>query len=142
EEVKDQAAGSDPVYAQSAPTVERVVNTPFFLVRNKGGEHWLHGSGVRYSAKDVPAPWAHQKRAPAHLEQLAAQVDTSSAAPRADGLVPEIVVTKSPAVLVDINGEPAMEPFANSSLMYVTNTDKDLFMDIPTQEYYLLASGR
>jgi hypothetical protein len=143
ETIKDQAVESgDPVYARNAPVIERVVNTPFFLVRPKGGEHWLYGSGLWYSARNINGPWTHEKKAPAYLEQLAAQVDTSSTEALADGIIPQIVVTRKPAVLLDINGEPKMEPFDNSSLMYVTNTDKDLFLDIPTQEYYLLASGR
>jgi len=143
EEIKDRNASSgDPVYAQSAPVIERVVNTPFFLVRPKGGTHWLHGSGLWYSARNIKGPWVKEKKAPDYLERLAAEVDTSSTTPPADGIIPEIVVTMKPAVLLDINGEPKMEPFDNSSLMYVTNTDKDLFLDIPTQEYYFLASGR
>lgn len=143
EEVKNKAiTGGDPVYAQSAPAVERVVNTPFFLVRAKGGTHWLHGSGLWYSARNIQGPWANEKKAPDYLERLAAEVDTSTTVPPADGVIPEIIVTMKPVVLLDINGEPKMEPFDNSSLMYVTNTDKDLFLDIPTQEYYFLASGR
>lgn len=141
--VKNSSAISgDPVYAQSAPVIERVVNTPFFLVRPKGGSLWLHGSGLWYSAQDIQGPWVNQKKAPDYLERLAAEVDTSTVTAPADGIIPEIVVTTKPAVLLDVNGEPKMEPFDNSSLMYVTNTDKDLFLDIPTQEYYFLASGR
>ncbi len=143
EKVKDPAATSgDPVYAQTAPAVERVVNTPFFMVRAKGGEHWLHGSGLWYSAGNIKGPWANQKKAPDYLERLAAEVDTTTAPPPTNGIIPEVVVTMKPAVLLDVNGDPQMEPFDNSSLMYVTNTNKDLFLDIPTQEYYFLASGR
>lgn len=142
EEVKDpEADGGDPVYARSSTPIERVVNTPFFVVRPKGGAHWLHGSGLWYSARNLNGPWEHQDKAPAPVERLAAQVD-SAAAPPDNGIIPEVVVTTTPAVLLDINGDPQLEPFANSSLMYVTNTDKDVFLDIPTQEYYLLASGR
>ena len=143
EQIKNsKAVSGDPVYAQSAPVIERVVNTPFFMVRPKGSTLWLHGSGLWYSASNIQGPWVNEKKAPDYLERLAAEVDTSKATPPANGIIPEIVVTMKPAVMLDINGEPKMEPFDNSSLMYVTNTDKDLFLDIPTQEYYLLASGR
>lgn len=133
---------SDGVYAANTPTVERVVNTPYFLVRPKGGDHWLYGSGLWYSSKDILGPWAQQAKAPKYLEQLAAQVDSSYGMARQEGVVPEVVATTKPAVLLDLNGAPQMQPYDNSSLMYVTNTDEDLFLHIPTQEYYLLASGR
>ena len=132
----------DPVYSTSAPALERVANTPYLVVRPKGGNNWLYGSGLWYESTNILGPWEYRKKAPSYLEDLAAKVDTSGNAQRADGIIPEVVVSTKPAVLLDINGSPKMEPFPNSSLMYVTNTDKDLFLDIPTQEYYLLASGR
>ncbi len=142
EAIKQDGGKGDPVYAQQAPPLERVVNSPFLLVRPRGGENWLYGSGTWYSARNIMGPWVYEKKAPDYLERLAKQVDTTSAAPRKDGIVPEVVATTTPAVLLDVNGAPQMQPYDNSSLMYVTNTDKDLFMYIPTQEYYLLASGR
>jgi len=133
----------DPVYEAGGKSVDRVTNTPFLMVRPQGGDNWLYGSSLWYSAKDVKGPWTYRKDPPDYLRQLAQQVDTVPATePSADAIIPEVVVSTTPAVLVDLNGKPQMQPFDNTSLMYVTNTDKDLFMDIPTQEYYLLASGR
>lgn len=142
EPVKVKDAVADPVYAQTSPQLERVVNSPFLLVRPKGGANWLYGSGTWYSARNIQGPWNHENNAPDYLEALAKQVDTTQSTPRKDGIIPQVVVTLKPAVLLDVNGSPQMQPFDNTSLMYVTNTDKDLFMYIPTQEYYFLASGR
>lgn len=142
EPVKSEDKALDPVYAQNAPQLERVVNSPFLLVRPKGGDIWLYGSGTWYSSRNIQGPWNHEDKAPGYLETLAKQVDTAKVAPPKDGIIPEVVVTTKPAVLLDVDGKPQMQPFDNSSLMYVTNTDKDLFMYIPTQEYYFLASGR
>ncbi len=143
EKVKSDTKGGDPVYAGTTPELERVANTPFLLVRPKGGMNWLYGSGLWYSAKTVQGPWTYEKKAPAALVALAQKVDTVGTPQKAvDGIIPEVVVTTKPAVLLDINGAPQMQPFDNTSLMYVTNTDKDVFLDIPTQEYYFLASGR
>lgn len=143
ETIKDQGNGTnDAVYAGSGPTIDRVVNTPYFLVRPKGDALWLYGSGLWYSAKAIEGPWQYEQKAPANLVKLAKQVDTTKVEPRTDGIIPEVVVTTKPTVLLDVNGTPQMKPYDSSSLMYVTNTDKDLFLEIPTQEYYLLASGR
>lgn len=141
EPVKDMPKDADPVYAKGATEVDRVVNSPYLLVRPKGGDHWLYGSGLWYRSKDLMGPWQYEKKAPDELVALAQKVDTTPvAAPGA--VIPEVVVSTKPAVLVDVNGAPQMEPFKNTSLMYVTNTDDDIFLNIPTQEYFLLASGR
>lgn len=140
-EVKNDASAGDGVYAANQPKVERVVNTPYFLVRTNN-KLWLYGSGLWYTADAVKGPWQNKTSAPNYLESLAQQVDSTYGQKRSDNLVPEVVYSDKPAVLLDINGAPQMQPYDNSSLMYVTNTDKDLFLYIPTQEYYLLASGR
>lgn len=142
EPVKNAGNTTDPVYAANAPEVERVVNTPFFVVRPKGGAYWLYGSGLWYNANNINGPWVSQKKAPANLEKLAAAVDSSYQVEQPQGVVPGVVVSLKPAVLLDLDGPPQMQPLENSSLMYATNTDKDLFLYIPTQEYYFLASGR
>ncbi|MBK9421446.1 MAG: hypothetical protein IPN44_10415 [Flavobacteriales bacterium] len=141
EAVKDMPTDNDPVYAKAAKDVDRVTNSPYLLVRPKGGNHWLYGSGLWYTSRDINGPWTYEKKAPSELEALAQRVDTTPVA-MPGSVIPEVVVSNKPAVLVDVDGSPKMEPFKNTSLMYVTNTDDDLFLDIPTQEYYLLASGR
>jgi len=55
---------------------------------------------------------------------------------------PDIIVRTTPAVLLDMDGAPQFQPLPGSSLLYATNTDKDLFLDLATQDHYLLASGR
>lgn len=142
ETVKGNDPAGDPVYAANAPVMERVVNTPFFVVRPKGGAYWLYGSGLWYSAAKVQGPWKHEKKAPGALVQLASSVDSSYVGEREMNVIPEVVVRTKPAVLLDLDGAPQFQPYENSSLMYATNTDKDLFLDIPTQTYYFLASGR
>lgn len=139
---KGSDPAGDPVYAAQAPEVEHVVNTPYFLVRPKGGTYWLYGSGLWYSAAKVEGPWKHEQKAPAYLERMAAEVDSSYTGERQHDVIPEVVVRTKSAVLLDLNGAPEFQPYGESSLMYATNTDKDLFLDIPTQEYYFLASGR
>ncbi len=136
----------DPVYGDGGNAIERVMNTPFFLVREKGGDHYLYGSGLWYRSKDVKGPWKRESNAPSAMQALAKQVDaTAELAPAAsDGsvVVPEVVVSTVPAELLDLKGSPQFKPLPETGLLYATNTSDDLFMDITTQDYYLLASGR
>jgi len=55
---------------------------------------------------------------------------------------PEIIVSTEPAELIQSNGEADFSPIPGTSLLYMTNTNNDLFMNIPEQQYYVLLSGR
>ncbi len=140
------ATHGDPVYDSGTRTsIERIVNTPFLIVRPEGGDHYLYGSGLWFRSKMIDGPWSPEQNVPQELRDIASRVDSSAAltannAPSA--VVPDIVVRTKPAELVDVNGAPQMQPVQNTSLLTVTNTDKNLFMDIASQQYYLLASGR
>lgn len=136
----------DPVYASGkATSIERVANTPFLIVRPEGGEHYLFGSGLWFKSRGIDGPWQRTDEVPAELRAMAARADSSAALTSTDqpgAVVPDIVVTTEPTELVDTDGPPQMAPVQNTDLLYVTNTDKNLFMDITGQRYYLLASGR
>jgi hypothetical protein len=137
--------------------VMRVVNTPFVILLDpasrkyflKAGQDWL-------SAPDVTGPWANTGSAPApvlsaasrletHQEPQAAQTaPTAAEAPQVEnnGTPPRIIVSEEPAELIVTDGQPIFIPLPGNDLLYVSNTQSDLFLDINTQTYYVLLSGR
>ena len=62
-------------------------------------------------------------------------------APKFSISAPEIVVRRTPAVLVQIDGEPVKDTVADFPLEYVVNTASDLFRDPKSGTWYLLADG-
>src|SRR5207302_3340949 len=56
--------------------------------------------------------------------------------------IPAIYVSTVPAELIVLRGQPALAPIAATDILQVTNTDDDLFLYTPEQEYYVLLSGR
>ncbi|MCE9637628.1 MAG: hypothetical protein K8T90_18165 [Planctomycetes bacterium] len=54
---------------------------------------------------------------------------------------PELLVRRTPAVLVQIDGEPVKEPVADFPFEYVLNTSSDLFRDPKADTWYLLVDG-
>lgn len=144
---KTDNKSADPNYPIATPrNLERVVNTPFLLVRQKGGSHYLYGSGMWFTTKDITGNWVRTYNVPKDISAIASEVDSTSAiqASKADGstTTPEIVVRTKPAVLLDLDGAPNFQPLPNTALLYATNTDDDLFLDVASQDNYLLASGR
>ena len=56
--------------------------------------------------------------------------------------IPEIIVSTVPAELIQSNGEADFSPVKGTGLLYMTNTNNDVFMNIADQQYYVLLSGR
>lgn len=128
----------------------RVVNTPFFIVMDPGskacylkaGEHWM-------TAAEPTGPWQITGRVPAAAVALAEAKDPSGltgqatvAQPAADEAAPAVIVATEPTELVVLEGEPEFQTILGTNLLYVANTESDIFLDMGTQTIYMLISGR
>jgi hypothetical protein len=75
------------------------------------------------------------------LDRVMAMVDTSAIVPRnVEGLKsdpPPIYYSDTPAVLVNIDGDPVWSPIQGSELKFVVNTNWDLFEYPPAKSYFL-----
>ncbi|HUI63395.1 MAG TPA: hypothetical protein VL126_01020 [Bacteroidota bacterium] len=143
----------DPVLVDVEGTaLRRVANTPFFIVQETSdGICYLHGGNIWYQSREVTGPWRQVANAPQDVVDLSvetAATDTADEAapgsntPGATGKVPEIIVTTEPAELIASDGPVQLSPIEGTELLYASNTQNDLFMDIASQEYYVLISGR
>jgi hypothetical protein len=54
----------------------------------------------------------------------------------------KVFYSDRPAELIVIEGKPSMAPVVGTKLMYIKNTDADLFFHTATASYYFLSSGR
>ena len=127
----------------------RVLNTRALILQEKlTGRYFLFVAGHWLEAPALEGPWAEASVRPAALERakqqaLASdQVDLIEGADSAQGRVPVVFVSSAPAELVQTDGPPQYAPIARTQLLYVTNSPNRLFLDLPTQQYYLLLSGR
>ncbi len=55
---------------------------------------------------------------------------------------PAIFVSNSPAILLQIDGEPSLAPVPNTKLKFVVNTQWPVFLDTNKSKYYLLVGQR
>ena len=106
------------------------------------GEIWLQ-------AASVSGPWSAATKLPKSITKLG-EVDESwsevvAAVPAkriSDDQVPDVIIATQPSELVVIEGEPETEAIPESDLLWVTNTDNDLFVYGPDLSFLLLATGR
>jgi hypothetical protein len=128
--------------------VELVMNTPFTIAKINI-LYYLNGSGKWYSSKDINGPWNYTKSIPKSLEKLNDAIKENdkkemdkAATDSAANMIPEIIVSTVPAELIQSNGEADFSPIKGTALLYMTNTNNDVFMNIGDQQYYILLSGR
>jgi hypothetical protein len=78
------------------------------------------------------------------LDRVLANVDASRIVPKnAEGIKadpPIVFFSKTPAVLVNLDGDPIWSPIKDNDLKFAVNTNWDLFQHTPTNTYYLLAT--
>jgi hypothetical protein len=75
------------------------------------------------------------------LDRVLANVDKSGIIPRnVEGVKadpPAIFFSKTPAVIVNLDGEPIWSPIKDNDLKFAVNTNWDLFQHVPSNTYYL-----
>jgi len=131
-----------------------VVNTPYFIVQSdKTNDYYLKGGDYWYTTSDIQGTWTPITNPPHELVRLADRVieDThANAVPmnkehrkrKGSAAAPAIIIKTKPAELLQTDGQPQWTPIDGTSLIFVKNTSSNIFMDVTSQEYYILLSGR
>ncbi|MFQ5582927.1 MAG: hypothetical protein ACE5GL_00645 [Calditrichia bacterium] len=126
--------------------LEYVVNTPFFIVKEKKKkEYYVKGGKFWYVSKDILKGWKETKKVPSDIEKFAneniSEEETDSVSATYTE-APELIVVTKPSELIMTDGEPEYATIEGTSLLYVKNSESDIVMDINTQEHYVLLAGR
>jgi hypothetical protein len=132
-----------------------VVNTPLFMVLDTRSKRYYLSGGKKwwYEAPDAKGPWRPIGGPPADIADLAAkaaeaQKKDDADAPDEDGTEtanpPKIVVAMEPTELIVSEGKPSYKPVSGASadLLSMDNSESDVLLDVPSQQYYVLLSGR
>jgi hypothetical protein len=139
----------DPILKEiEGSRMKYVVNTPFFIVYDGSvKQYYLRGGEWWYASRDAISGWRQVEKPSADVMRLAEQADEQGAAPpdsgfTGTGIPPEIIVSAVPAELIVTEGEPEFSAVEETQLLYITNTESDVFVDIDSQRYFILLSGR
>ena len=119
---------------------ERVLNTPFAVVRKKGGnQYWLSSGKFWYAANAAMGPWSVTSSAPKDLQKMLAEAMQDAEGPDEP---PQIVAANKPTELVVTAGKPDWKSLPGGDLLYVENTETAWLRELATNNMYLLLSGR
>jgi len=127
-----------------------VVNSPFTIVKANDGNFYLYGGKHWYQAQSATGPYSPAGNIPSELNQVQTAVDNAnssspgyqdSASAAQDKEISNIIVSTSPAELIQTSGAPSWTPIPGTNLSYAANTTNDIFQD-NSGKYYVLISGR
>ena len=149
-------------------TYQRAANTPLPVVLDvKAKKFYLCGGEIWYAASDALGPWSVTSNVPAPLLAMKAEADKQQQKqkqqqqqkqqqPQQGGAEkaaeqkptpaaekpPKIVVATEATELLVIYGQANWAPIKGTDLLYVSNSENDIFKEINTQKTYMLLSGR
>lgn len=126
--------------------LQRVVNTPYPIIYDPAAKtYYLTNTTWWFSAPDPMGPWTVGAVVPPEVAAAIPKNAKEEAAQDKDPLTgnrpPAIVAAKEPTEVIWTNGKPNMKPLSGD-LLYVQNTDGNVFLDVKSNAYYVLLSGR
>jgi hypothetical protein len=110
--------------------------------------YYLRNEGSWLKATDIKGPWTPAGTLPESFKKLPAEDNWNDVRtnlpgkPIAASAVPRIFVTLQPGELILLTGEPVYVPVPGTGLMWVSNTESDLFRMGRTGTLYYLVTGR
>jgi hypothetical protein len=136
--------------------LERIINTRALLVRDAAhGRYYLYLGDCWMSARRLDGLWAQAVVAPPPaLEAVRRDLAGTGVVDLFDdkrgsvrqsmerGTVPRLIVSTTPAALVELEGAPQLEAIEGTRLVDVVNSGAALFRLRGDHNYYLLLSGR
>ena len=130
----------------------RVVNTPFtLLLDSKSGNYYLNADATSwYIADDIGGDWSVANNVPQHVAALAPapeEIDPEELAQEQEvdfepGPQPKVIVATEPTELISSTSDPEYTPIAETDLLFMSNTESDVFLHLSNQQHYVLLAGR
>jgi hypothetical protein len=131
-----------------------VVNSPQAIIFDPGTKaYYLSVDEHFLMATDFEGKWTPTEKLPKEVQALVDKAEEEAPADEAppedaeteeleDVPPPEVIVATEPTELIVMDGEATFTPLPGNDLLYMSNTDSDVFLEVETQKYFLPAAGR
>ncbi|RPH51602.1 MAG: hypothetical protein EHM91_00995, partial [Planctomycetota bacterium] len=125
----------------------RLANSGFFVLQDPALDKcYLHVPPYWWSAAEPTGPWEAIDNAPDAVAEIWTR-EPKPELPETDAgqeatARPEVLVATQPSELIWTDGPAQFAPISGTNLLFVKNTDSDVFLEIEMQTTYVLLSGR
>ena len=141
---------TDPIWSPiQGNDLKFAVNTNWDVFEDEAAKtYYLRNERAWLKASDIRGPWSAAGKLPDSFARLPADdnwKDVKAALPGAAlnaGSVPTVFVSFEPAEMILLQGEPHYSPVTGTRLLWVSNTDSDIFRLGQTGDFYYLVAGR
>jgi hypothetical protein len=137
-------------------SLSRVVNTRALVLTGPTGQVFVHVLDGFMTAPTLNGPWSVAAQVPpeaAQTAQVLAQANTvdlmegavnpaTGQRPSLFGGAPGVVVATQPTEIIITTGAMDWQPLQGTQLLYVNNTNGNVFQDLVNQQMYVLVTGR
>jgi hypothetical protein len=124
-------------------SISRVINTPCAILYDPSDKKYYLTDGKTWSsAQEIMGPWQSEAKPPKEVVDVAPK-DTSTAPEGTKSKSgARIIVATEPTELIVTDGKPEFASVTGTNLLYMSNTESNVIMEIDSQSYYVLISGR
>jgi hypothetical protein len=138
---------------KDAPGLQRIINTSALIFFEKSSStyslralgRWWQAPALDGAWKSGPLMLASLDKPREALDKQYDPLDGKDAEGKPvfePGVTPQIIVATKPTELLQSKGEPKLSPIPRTELLYMSNSQNDIFMVLGAQTYYALISGR
>ncbi len=127
----------------------RVINTPYSLLFDPQSRiYYLNADATTwYTATDIAGDWSVADSVPTVVAMLAPEPDELEGEELEGdddepGPPPKIIVATEPTELISATSGAEYTPITGTDLLYMSNTESDLFLHLVDQQNYVLLNGR
>jgi hypothetical protein len=140
----------------SGTPLSRVLNTRALVLSDASGGVYVHVLDGFMTAPSLNGPWSVATNVPSSAAQTAFNLAQKNAVDLMEGPVdeatgqrpslsagaPGVVVATRPTEIIITQGPMNWAPLEGTQLLYVQNTNGNVFQDMVDQQFYVLVTGR
>lgn len=138
----------DPYYENLDKRYSKITNAGAFIVNdNKTNTYYMYGGGLWFTSNNALTGWEYNENVPNRINRVMKKharnlYDSMNGEQYQVRIVPDVIVTTKPAELISTDGSAKYVLIPDTKLVYVENSDAELFRDVNTNKFYSLFSGR
>jgi hypothetical protein len=126
--------------------MKRVINSPFLIVENPDDKkYYLYGGKFWHVSSSITEGYQPVSKLPASIAALDKELkkqQTEKTTASTQTTAGAILVSTTPAELIQSAGEAQYANISGVNLLYVSNSENDIFKNMNDQKFYVLISGR
>lgn len=118
-----------------------VVNSPIPIIKRQQIFYLFAAATLWYRSENVLGPWRLTELVPDQVRQVVEQ-ETAEDAEDVDPVPVRIIVATEPTELIVSDGDPSWSPVEGMDLLFMANTQSNVFLELASGDHFLLLGGR